>query len=136
MRDLFRRSTVEMKADVKHVIMNKNKMHKYLNLDPSLKINDEYQGQKIIKKVREGYSLCKTCVGYLKISKIPPMCSKNALEPSIIPESLQNLTDMEKQLIVKNLIFIKVRQLPKTRMVAMNDRVINVPIPDNNIAKI
>ena len=38
-------------------------------------------------------------------------------------------------MIVKNLVFIKVRQLPKTRMAAMNDRVINVPISDDNIAK-
>ena len=39
-----------------------------------------------------------------------------------IPESLKNLTDLEKQLIVKNLIFLKIRQLPKTRMAAVNDR--------------
>ena len=43
------------------------------------------------------------------------------------------LTDIEKQLIVKSLIFIKIRELPKTRMRAMNDRVINVPIEDNDI---
>merc|ERR1712079_584006 len=42
---------------------------------------------------------------------------------------------LEKQLIVKVLVFIKVRYLPKTRMKAMNDRVISVPIPDDNIAK-
>ena len=56
------------------------------------------------------------------------MCSKNSLEPSVIPDTLKHLTDIEKQLIVKNLVFIKVRQLPKTRMAAMNDRVINIPI--------
>ena len=50
----------------------------------------------------------------------------------MIPDCLQNLSDLEKQLIV---IFIKVRQLPKTRMAAMIDRVINVPITDDNIAK-
>ena len=30
---------------------------------------------------------------------------------------------------------MKVRQLPKTRMESMNDRVINVPIGDANISK-
>ena len=135
MRDLFRRSTVEIKAEVEHVILTKNQMHRYLNFDESLKNKDEYQGlsrkdrQTLInKKVREGYSLCRTCLGYLKNMKMPPMCSYNTLQPSTIPECLQNLSDLEKQLIVKNLTFIKVRHLPKTRMQAMNDRVINVPI--------
>ena len=67
---------------------------------------------------------------------MPPMRKKNSLEPPIeLPDCLNNLTNLEKQLIVKNLIFIKVRQLPKTRMSALNDRVINVPVEDDNIAK-
>ena len=142
MRDLFRRSTDELKADIEHIIIHKNQMSGYLNFDESLKVHDEYEKlskddgkTKINKKVREGYSLCKTCVSYLKKSQVPPMCSKNSLEPAVIPDCLQNLSDVEKQLIVKNLIFIKVRALPKTRMAAMNDRVINVPITDENIAK-
>lgn len=112
-----------------------------LNFNESLKIKDEYQvmsrnGKKIeTKKISEGFNLCHTCVNYLKHSKMPPMCSKNSLEPAIVPDALKDLTDIEKQLIVKNLIFIKVRQLPKTRMAAMNDRVISVPITDTNIAK-
>ena len=65
---------------------------------------------------------CKTCVGYLKKSQMPPMCFKNSLEPAEVPEVLKDLTNLEKQLIVKNLVFIKIRQLPKTRMAAMNDR--------------
>ena len=135
MRDLFRRSTAELKADVEHVILTKNQMNKYLNFDESLKNNDEYEGlckkdrkTKVNKKVREGYSLCKTCISYLKNKKMPPMCFENSLQPFVIPECLQNLSDIEKQLIVKNLIFIKIRHLPKTRMQAINDRVINIPI--------
>ena len=50
------------------------------------------------------------------------------------PECLK-LTNLEKQLIVKSLLFIKVRELPKTRMQAMNDRVINVPIEDGDLIK-
>ena len=74
MRDLFRRSTDELKADIKHVILNKNNMSKYLNQDESLKLRDEYEGlspdgkTKINKKVKEGHSLCKTCISYLKKS--------------------------------------------------------------------
>ena len=143
MRDLFHRSVVELKGDSKQKILNENQMHGYLNFDESLKVKDEIQDeyfsgdQKIIKtkRIQEGYSLCRTCMSYLKKSKMPPMCSKNGLEPAVIPDCLSYLSNLEKQLIVKNLIFIKVRQLPKTRMMAMNDRVINLPIGDENIAK-
>ena len=130
MRDLFQRSVEELKGDIEQTILKKNKMHGCLNFDKSLKIKDEIQykvkrkGKWItkVRKIPEGYSLCRTCVGYLKKSKMPPMSSKNSLEPAVIPECLKDLTNLEKQLIVKNLIFIKVRQLPKTRMAAMNDR--------------
>ena len=50
------------------------------------------------------------------------------------PECLE-LTNLEKHLIAKSLVFIKVRQLPKTRMDVMNDRVINVTIEDEDIIK-
>ena len=87
-----------------------------------LKISKLFENSKISKKIQEGYSLCKTCVNYLKRSLMPPMCFKNSLEPSFVPDCLKDLSNLEKQLIVKNLIFIKIRQLPKTRMDAMNDR--------------
>lgn len=143
MRDLFQRSVEELKGKLEQTILQKNEMHEYLNFDESLKVKDEIhykvkRNDKFITKVRKfptGHSLCKTCIGYLKNSQMPPMAAKNSLMPAMIPECLQNLIDLEKQLIVKNLIFIKVRQLPKTRMNAMNDRVINVPIGDDNIAK-
>ena len=142
MRDLFQRSVVELKGDIQK-ILNENQMNDYLTFDEALKINDEFQynieleENRItpLKKLQDGHSICRTCFGYLRKSKMPPMCSKNALEPSVVPNCLKNLTNLEKQLIVKNLVFIKIRQLPKTRMEAMNDRVINVPITDDNIAK-
>ena len=74
------------------------------------------------EKIQDGFSLCHTCIRYLSKGKMPPMCSKNSLEPAELPQCLKDLTNVEKQLIVKNLVFIKVRNLPKTRMEAMNDR--------------
>ena len=68
------RSTDELKADIEHIIIHKNQMSKYF-FDDSLKVKDEYEGlskdgkTKINKKVREGYSICKTCVSYLKKAK-------------------------------------------------------------------
>ena len=92
-------------------------------------------GDKALKKLQEGYSLCRTCISYLKKSQMPPMCRKNSLEPAVVPDCLSKMSSLEKQLISKNLIFMKIRQLPKTRMMALNDRVINIPLTDENIAK-
>ena len=64
---------------------------------------------------------------------MPLICFRNGLEFSQIPECLQ-LTDLESQLIALDLVFIKIRQLPKTQMDIMNDRVINVPIGDEDVA--
>ena len=67
---------------------------------------------------------------------MPPICSKNNLELPKIPQCFKELTNLEKQFIVKNLVFMKIRNLPKTGLQALNDRVINVPIQDENIAKV
>ena len=74
-------------------------------------------------------------IGYLKKGQIQPICHKNKLEISEIPQCLKDLTILEKQMIVKFLVFIKLRYLPKTCMKVMNDKTICVPIPDDNIAK-
>ena len=50
------------------------------------------------------------------------------------PDSLK-LSNIEKQLIAKDLVFIKVRKLPVSRMDSMNDRIINVAIEDEDIIK-
>ena len=72
--------------------------------------------------MQETFALCRTCINYLKKGKMPPMYSKNNLEAAEVPDCLRDLTNLEKQFIVKKLVFIKVRNLPKTRMEAMNDR--------------
>ena len=109
-------------------ILDEREMHWCFNFDESLKVKDEIQykvgkNEKIkIKKFQEYWVLCRTCIGYLKNGQMPPMFFKNSLMPPFIPDCLRDLSNLEKQLIVKNLIFIKIRQLPKTRMAAMNDR--------------
>ena len=140
MRDLFQRSVVGLKGEIKKKILQENQMHEYLNFDDSLIIKDEIEcklasGDKTLKKLQEGYSLCRTCISYLKKSQMPPMCRKNSLEPAVVPDCLSKMYSLEKELMSKNLIFMKIRQLPKTRMMALNDRVINIPLTDDNIAK-
>ena len=43
------------------------------------------------------------------------------------------LTDMEGSLIAKNLLFAKIYQLPKSRWTALSDKIINVPITNEDI---
>ena len=58
-------------------------------------------------KVLGDFHVCHTCLRYLKSSKMPPICSKDRLEYMETPNCLK-LTNLEKQLIVKNFLFIKV----------------------------
>ena len=102
MRDLFQRSVDELKGVIEQKILNENQMHGYLNFDESLKIKDEFhfqidKGNVImtkVKKMQEGYCLCKTCVTYLKRSHMPPMAFANSLRPAVIPDCLRNLTNL------------------------------------------
>ena len=66
---------------------------------------------------------------------MPPTCSKNGLGVTDTPKELEGLYLVERHLIQKNLPFLKVRHKPRTRMKTMNDRVISVPIGDEDIIK-
>ena len=68
----------------------------------------------------------------MKAKKMPPMSVKNHLRLEKQEENLQ-LTELEGALIAKNLIFQKIYQLPKSRWTALTDRIINVPINDEDI---
>ena len=64
---------------------------------------------------------------------MPTICAKNCLEYTPIPTCLK-IPNLERQLICRDLTFIKVRQL-RYGMSANYDRVINVPIDDDDIIK-
>ena len=76
--------------------------------------------------------ICKTCVSHMKAKKMPPMSVKNNLKLESQDESLQ-LTELEGSLIAKNLIFLKIFQLPKSRWTALTDKIVNVPITNEDI---
>ena len=80
----------------------------------------------------EQWILCHSCFTYIKGEKIPKIHVSNGLQLDDIPESLK-LTELEQQLIAKDIIFMKIKKLPKSRMQAIADRVINVPIMDEDI---
>merc|ERR1711860_264879 len=79
--------------------------------------------------------ICHNCKANLRKKTMPPLCFMNGLQACKIPPCLSQLKGLEKQLIKKSLPFIKVRQLAKTQMDIMNDKVVNVPISDEDVVK-
>ena len=68
----------------------------------------------------------------MKHKKLPPLSSKNKLALEKQDENL-TLTELEGALIAKNIIFQKIRQLPKSRWTVLTDRIINVPIENKDV---
>ena len=66
--------------------------------------------------------------------KIPPLSVKNGLTIEFIPSEL-DLSELINVLVAKNIIFMKLFKLPKSRWPALKDKIINVPITDDEILK-
>ena len=64
---------------------------------------------------------------------MPPMSAMNQLHLIPIEDPLLHLTELEGALIAKHLIFEKIIQLPKSRWTALKDKIVNIPIKDNDI---
>ena len=78
--------------------------------------------------------LCHNCYSWLNRGKCPPMNVRNGMEIDDIPDELQ-LSELEAQLVSKNILFFKLFKLPKSRWSAVTDKIINVPINDGDILK-
>ena len=76
--------------------------------------------------------LCKTCIRHLKAKRMPPMSVQNNLELQKRTDQ-QDLTELEGNLISRNIIFSKIHQLPKSRWTVLTDKVVNVPINEVDI---
>jgi hypothetical protein len=142
-RDLFKRGVRVFKkpGKLRLKLIQNGTYRKFLALDRQQPFDENEPlrdfGRMVLDeslKANGNFHLCHSCIRHLEKEQMPPICSKNCLEYGEIPDCL-DLNTIEKQLIVKNLIFIKVRQLHPTMMDAMNDRVVNVPICDDDIIK-
>ena len=65
-------------------------------------------------KIQNTYICTRSCKKYLKNGKIPKFCVKNGLEVDEIEEQIK-LTELENNLIARNIIFQKIHKLPKSR---------------------
>ena len=132
-RDLFRRSVKRITDDYL-LFLHGSEMLQFLQTNEIVNENNLFKLLKESLNVHGDYHLCHTCCRSLDKLKMPAMCAKNSLEYAEIPICLQ-IANLERQLICRDLVFIKVREVGKTRMSKMNDRVINVPMDDDDIIK-
>ena len=64
---------------------------------------------------------------------MPKMSKNNGLKVDKITGNIPKLTELETNLIAKNLIFQKYHKMPKSRWSGTHDRLVNVPVHDSDI---
>ena len=87
-----------------------------------------------IPNTKGRYYLCFNCKKYLFKGKMPPQCHKNDLavfDTTDFPEF--ELSQLEGSLIAKSILYMKIFKKPISRMSAVKDRTICVPIDDSTI---
>ena len=82
---------------------------------------------------RKSHYICKCCKNYLRKGKMPKLSKENGLKVDSIPAHIHQLTELEVNLIAKNIIFQKYHKKPKSRWHGTHDRLVNVPIHDQDI---
>ena len=95
--------------------------------DKAIKINTLDEGKPIVY-------FCSTCKRHLSHGKLPPMATANGLALVDLQDDPDlRLSEMENNLIAKRILFQKIFQLPRSRMAACKDKLVNVPIHDTDI---
>ena len=87
-----------------------------------------------IPTTRGKFYLCTTCKNKLLTGKRPAQSHQNNLEIFDAKDHPElSLTELESSLISKALVFMKIFKKPKSRMAAIKDRCVCVPIDDQTI---
>ena len=79
--------------------------------------------------------LCHSCNNNYNSNKFPSINVNNGLKLDDVPQELSSLADLEQQLIAQVLLFMKIKKLPTTRMGAVVDQVISVPLENEDISR-
>ena len=96
---------------------------------------EEAIGDPDPRQERNGiYYICHYCKNKLLQKRMPNISHKNNLGlVDLEPYPELKTTPLENSLIAKNLVFQKIVQLPKSRWSATKDKIVNVPINDQDI---
>ena len=79
--------------------------------------------------------VCHGCFNSLSKNRFPSLNVNNGLKVDQVPDELSCISDLEQQLIARSLIFMKMKKLPISRMGAVVDQVISVPIEQTDVVK-
>ena len=77
--------------------------------------------------------ICKSCKNYLRKGKLPKLCIYNGLGVDPLESPDMKLTELENNLIARNIIFQKIHKLPKSRWSGTHDRLVNVPVGPQDV---
>ena len=117
--------------------LNPNGAYEISRTNSKIKLTILSTGSEVDLAISISHKLAKYKL-YSKVISVPSLelfkLQSNSYKNKILNETKFKFsieaasTDPWKQLIVKNLVFLKIRKIPKTQMVVLNDRVINIPI--------
>ena len=86
-----------------------------------------------LKNSAGDFFLCNACNNYLQKGKLPPKGSQNKLHVYPVPDDVRLKSYLEEALISKVLLFMKIFSLKSSRMPAIKDKCIVVPLEETDI---
>ena len=79
--------------------------------------------------------VCHACHGHMKKKKMPPMCAQNGLKVEPIPEQFKDVTQLEQDCCATNKLFMKIHVKGKMRWKNQKEKVINVPVREEDMLR-
>ena len=133
-RTLFKNSVIEIENIEKFRDNLNEAFHELFEYSICSYRNGDELDIESIPSTRGKFYLCTTCKKKLMSGKRPAQSHQNHLEIFDSKENPEmNLTELESSLISKALVFMKIFKKPKSRMAAIKDRCVCVPIDDQTI---
>ena len=97
-------------------------------LKPEAELTLVIDGKKTVH-----HYICHACKGHMQKGKKPPMCAENGLRKTAIVDEEMKLTELERNMISRRILFQKVMLKPKTRWTELQDKVINIPVAPESV---
>ena len=80
--------------------------------------------------------ICSTCNRWLMQKRDrPPLSPKNGMAVTETPDIMKDMNDLEKALIAKDILFVRVHKTPKSRWRKQIGKPVFIPIDDNTLLK-
>merc|ERR1712192_229053 len=97
-------------------------------LKPEAELTLVIDGKKTVH-----HYICHACKGHMQKGKMPPMCAENGLQKTAILDEEMKLTELERNMISRRILFQKMMLKPKTRWTELQDKVINIPVAPESV---